>query len=164
MCFSVRSFGRIGRLVMRVALEHGVEVVSVNDPFIDLEYMVGSGDRRRRLSLLSLCSFAPVFDTFFHAVRQNAHGLPRQSCTVDDPDPRVGSGQKIYKNIRVGSGRVEKSQKISEQTTEYPIMSATARRPVRVRHSPRETFIIIIIIIIIIIKKQFVTRTHIFNG
>ena len=26
---------------MRVALEKGVEVVSVNDPFIDLEYMVG---------------------------------------------------------------------------------------------------------------------------
>jgi len=36
------SFGRIGRLVMRVALEKGVEVVSVNDPFIDLDYMVGS--------------------------------------------------------------------------------------------------------------------------
>ena len=35
------SFGRIGRLVMRVALEKGVEVVSVNDPFIDLDYMVG---------------------------------------------------------------------------------------------------------------------------
>jgi len=34
------SFGRIGRLVMRVALEKGVEVVSVNDPFIDLDYMV----------------------------------------------------------------------------------------------------------------------------
>jgi len=33
-------FGRIGRLVMRVALEKGVDVVSVNDPFIDLEYMV----------------------------------------------------------------------------------------------------------------------------
>jgi len=27
---------------MRVALEKGVEVVSVNDPFIDLEYMVGN--------------------------------------------------------------------------------------------------------------------------
>jgi len=34
-------FGRIGRLVMRVALEKGVDVVSVNDPFIDLDYMVG---------------------------------------------------------------------------------------------------------------------------
>jgi len=27
---------------MRVALEKGVEVVSVNDPFIDLDYMVRS--------------------------------------------------------------------------------------------------------------------------
>lgn len=34
-------FGRIGRLVMRASLEHEeVEVVAVNDPFIDLAYMV----------------------------------------------------------------------------------------------------------------------------
>ena len=39
MCW---RFGRIGRLVMRVALEKGVEVVSVNDPFIDLAYMVST--------------------------------------------------------------------------------------------------------------------------
>jgi len=36
----INGFGRIGRLVMRVAIEHGVEVVSINDPFIELEYMV----------------------------------------------------------------------------------------------------------------------------
>jgi glyceraldehyde-3-phosphate dehydrogenase type I len=36
----INGFGRIGRLVMRVALEKGVEVVAVNDPFIDLNYMV----------------------------------------------------------------------------------------------------------------------------
>jgi glyceraldehyde-3-phosphate dehydrogenase type I len=36
----INGFGRIGRLVMRVALEKGLQVVSVNDPFIDLEYMV----------------------------------------------------------------------------------------------------------------------------
>jgi len=37
----INGFGRIGRLVMRAALESGsVEVVAVNDPFIDLEYMV----------------------------------------------------------------------------------------------------------------------------
>jgi len=36
----INGFGRIGRLVMRVAVEHGVEVVSINDPFIELEYMV----------------------------------------------------------------------------------------------------------------------------
>ncbi|ELU05488.1 hypothetical protein CAPTEDRAFT_119389, partial [Capitella teleta] len=34
-------FGRIGRLVLRAALKAGgVKVVAVNDPFIDLEYMV----------------------------------------------------------------------------------------------------------------------------
>jgi len=40
VCLLCCRFGRIGRLVMRVALEKGVEVVSVNDPFIDLAYMV----------------------------------------------------------------------------------------------------------------------------
>jgi len=37
----INGFGRIGRIVMRNAVEHGdIEVVGVNDPFIDLEYMV----------------------------------------------------------------------------------------------------------------------------
>jgi len=39
----INGFGRIGRLVMRAALEdpeHKTEVVSVNDPFIALDYMV----------------------------------------------------------------------------------------------------------------------------
>jgi len=36
----INGFGRIGRLVLRAALENkDVEVVAVNDPFIDLEYM-----------------------------------------------------------------------------------------------------------------------------
>ena len=34
-------FGRIGRLVLRAALaKGGIEVVAVNDPFLDVEYMV----------------------------------------------------------------------------------------------------------------------------
>jgi glyceraldehyde 3-phosphate dehydrogenase len=37
----INGFGRIGRIVLRNALEaQGVEIVAVNDPFIDLEYMV----------------------------------------------------------------------------------------------------------------------------
>jgi len=36
----INGFGRIGRIVMRNAIDHGVEVVCINDPFIDLEYMV----------------------------------------------------------------------------------------------------------------------------
>jgi len=36
----INGFGRIGRLVLRAALDKGVEVVAINDPFIDLSYMV----------------------------------------------------------------------------------------------------------------------------
>lgn len=36
----INGFGRIGRLVLRAALQSGVNVVAVNDPFIDLDYMV----------------------------------------------------------------------------------------------------------------------------
>jgi len=37
----INGFGRIGRIVFRNALEHqDIEVVAINDPFIDLEYMV----------------------------------------------------------------------------------------------------------------------------
>lgn len=36
----INGFGRIGRLVFRASLEKDVEVVGINDPFIDLDYMV----------------------------------------------------------------------------------------------------------------------------
>ncbi|HMP71728.1 MAG TPA: type I glyceraldehyde-3-phosphate dehydrogenase [Kiritimatiellia bacterium] len=37
----INGFGRIGRLVFRASLDHSnVEVVGINDPFIDLDYMV----------------------------------------------------------------------------------------------------------------------------
>ncbi|XP_055342818.1 glyceraldehyde-3-phosphate dehydrogenase 2-like [Paramacrobiotus metropolitanus] len=36
----INGFGRIGRLVLRAALDKGVDVVAINDPFIDLSYMV----------------------------------------------------------------------------------------------------------------------------
>jgi len=36
----INGFGRIGRLVLRAAVEKGVEVVSINDPFLDVNYMV----------------------------------------------------------------------------------------------------------------------------
>ena len=35
----INGFGRIGRIVTRNAIDHGdVEVVAINDPFIDLDY------------------------------------------------------------------------------------------------------------------------------
>ncbi|CAD7964110.1 unnamed protein product [Amoebophrya sp. A120] len=39
--FGINGFGRIGRLVFRAAMENpDVEVKAINDPFMDLEYMV----------------------------------------------------------------------------------------------------------------------------
>lgn len=39
----INGFGRIGRLVLRASLEKKtVKIVHINDPFIDLEYMVQS--------------------------------------------------------------------------------------------------------------------------
>uniref|UniRef100_A0A8C7TXA9 Glyceraldehyde-3-phosphate dehydrogenase n=1 Tax=Oncorhynchus mykiss TaxID=8022 RepID=A0A8C7TXA9_ONCMY len=37
---SLSRFGRIGRLVLRACLQKGIKVVAINDPFIDLQYMV----------------------------------------------------------------------------------------------------------------------------
>ena len=37
----INGFGRIGRLILRVASEDkDVEVVAINDPFIDVEYAI----------------------------------------------------------------------------------------------------------------------------
>jgi len=36
----INGFGRIGRLVLRAAIQKGATVVAVNDPFIPLDYMV----------------------------------------------------------------------------------------------------------------------------
>lgn len=36
----INGFGRIGRLVLRAALEKGATVVAINDPFINVDYMV----------------------------------------------------------------------------------------------------------------------------
>jgi len=36
----INGFGRIGRLVLRAAVDKGAQVVAVNDPFIGLDYMV----------------------------------------------------------------------------------------------------------------------------
>jgi glyceraldehyde-3-phosphate dehydrogenase/erythrose-4-phosphate dehydrogenase len=40
-CVFGAGFGRIGRLVLRIAVSRDdIEVVAVNDPFIDAKYMV----------------------------------------------------------------------------------------------------------------------------
>merc|ERR1719343_1488712 len=40
-CMGINGFGRIGRLVFRAAMANSdVEVKALNDPFMDVEYMV----------------------------------------------------------------------------------------------------------------------------
>ena len=39
-CVGINGFGRIGRLVLRACLQKGIKVSAINDPFIDLQYMV----------------------------------------------------------------------------------------------------------------------------
>jgi len=36
----INGFGRIGRIVFRAAMTRGLDIVAINDPFIDLDYMV----------------------------------------------------------------------------------------------------------------------------
>uniref|UniRef100_A0A8D0H345 Glyceraldehyde-3-phosphate dehydrogenase n=1 Tax=Sphenodon punctatus TaxID=8508 RepID=A0A8D0H345_SPHPU len=40
LTIGINGFGRIWRLVLRACLEKGLKVVAINDPFIDLNYMV----------------------------------------------------------------------------------------------------------------------------
>lgn len=39
-CVGINGFGRIGRIVLRQCLANGLQVTAINDPFIDLDYMV----------------------------------------------------------------------------------------------------------------------------
>lgn len=39
-CVGINGFGRIGRIVLRQCLAKGLSVTAINDPFIDLDYMV----------------------------------------------------------------------------------------------------------------------------
>lgn len=42
----INGFGRIGRIVLRIAAEaDSVEVVALNDPFIDVHYAVSQNER-----------------------------------------------------------------------------------------------------------------------
>lgn len=55
----IAGFGRIGRLVLRIATNRDdIEVVAVNDPFIDAKYMVSSVDRfwKSTVCITSCCS------------------------------------------------------------------------------------------------------------
>jgi hypothetical protein len=44
-CFAFRSFrfGRIGRIVCRIGIKNGLDFIAINDPFIEVNYMVNIG-------------------------------------------------------------------------------------------------------------------------
>lgn len=55
----INGFGRIGRIVFRNAVEHpDVEIVAVNDPFIETKYAVSCP--RRTLACPSVWSYFPA--------------------------------------------------------------------------------------------------------
>jgi glyceraldehyde-3-phosphate dehydrogenase/erythrose-4-phosphate dehydrogenase len=54
----INGFGRIGRLVLRASLEkNSIQVVHINDPFIDLEYMVRLGLEMHTAAISNSFSF-----------------------------------------------------------------------------------------------------------
>ena len=54
--FSYTRFGRIGRLVMRAAIQKGgCDIVAVNDPFLDVDYMVSDSKGHALFKLHPLC-------------------------------------------------------------------------------------------------------------
>ncbi|MBE3046779.1 hypothetical protein IMZ48_30480 [Candidatus Bathyarchaeota archaeon] len=55
----INGFGRIGRIVLRNAIEHpDVEIVAVNDPFIETKYAVSLSDEKKKRNTLSLVPFS----------------------------------------------------------------------------------------------------------
>jgi hypothetical protein len=57
----INGFGRIGRIVFRNAIEHNdIDIVAVNDPFIDPTYAVSSNTTERSDKNGRLLTFFPT--------------------------------------------------------------------------------------------------------
>lgn len=65
----INGFGRIGRLVLRASLEKNLDIVAINDPFLELDAMVymvkyDSTHGRFKVHLTSSSSFI-IHPSFF---------------------------------------------------------------------------------------------------
>ena len=64
----INGFGRIGRIVFRNAVEHNdVEIVAVNDPFIEPKYAVSYASHCASLSVPSHSELTALRFTGVHA-------------------------------------------------------------------------------------------------
>jgi glyceraldehyde 3-phosphate dehydrogenase len=90
-------FGRIGRIVLRNAIEHGdIDVVAINDPFIDSDYLVSPGATStimrwsRELTLATLVGLQQVYMFKY----DSTHGRFKGDVSFED-GKLVINGQKI---------------------------------------------------------------------
>lgn len=89
---SSHSFGRIGRLVLRACLQKGIKVVAINDPFIDLQYMV------RLIEILS------DFNSGSFVLMCNAALLiVRSTCSNMTPPMAVTKARSVKKMVNFAS-------------------------------------------------------------
>ena len=91
----INGFGRIGRLVLRAAVAKGAEVVAINDPFIDLDYMVYMFKHdsthfgyHRRYVTFSILPLISSF-SFFQGRRGNHKDFMRKAVGERSRHPRV---------------------------------------------------------------------------
>lgn len=83
----INGFGRIGRLVLRASIERGAEVVAINDPFLDVDYMV------------YLFKFDSTHGRYKGCVSSDGKNLVvdgKKIAVFQERDPKVG---KINRNI-----------------------------------------------------------------
>ena len=75
----INGFGRIGRIVLRNAVEHpDVEIVAVNDPFIETKYAVSLSAEKKKKKKRNTLSLVP----FLFAPRGSRRAFPALSCSL----------------------------------------------------------------------------------
>lgn len=112
-------FGRIGRLVLRAALEkETVEVAAVNDPFLDLNYMVSTGKLFLRVSISQILLFQAYLLQY-----DSTHGRFKGTIKVDGGKLSVSHQEKTAQIITVFTEKDPSNIKWGEAGAEYVVES-----------------------------------------
>jgi len=89
----INGFGRIGRLVFRASLSNPkVSVVAINEPFMDVEYMVGLPCSFLLLFFASSCISLQVYNLRF----DSTHGPFKGHVAKKDNKTLVVEGREIH--------------------------------------------------------------------